>query len=199
MEYWYLWAIFAALCIVTVLVLHKASRALQSHNAEKERFFKEIERMKTLKEEFQHADSEQVKNTEPDHLLEGLNAVLQHKIERAENPDACFAAMNTAQQYVYTLYYFLEDTEQGLSFFFKNNGEPLLHLAGEALSAVGAENLVPIVTAVYAMFDENNEAVSLDTAKLETYDAQFAECCEKTEVLAQIKAYIQANLQDLLA
>lgn len=198
MDYWYLWAIFAVLCIVTVLVLRKASRALQSHNAEKERFFKEIERMKALKEEFQHADSEQVQNAEPGYLLEGLNTVLQHKIERAENPDACFAAMNAAQQYVYTLYYFLEDAAQGLSFFFKNNGEPLLHLASEALSAVGAQTLVPLVEDVYAMFDENNEAVSLDAAKLEEYDAQFAESCEKAEVLEQIKVYIQSNLQDLL-
>ncbi len=199
MEYWYLWAIFAVLCIVTVFVLHKASRALQSHNADKERFLKEIERMKALKEEFQHADAEQVQNTQPDYLLEGLNAVLQHKIERADNPEACFAAMNLPQQYVYTLYFFLEDVEQGLSFFFRHNGEPLTHLAGEALSAVGAENLMPTVTAVYAMFDENNEAVSLDAQGLAAYDAQFAESYSKAAVLAQIKAYIQDNLDAILS
>lgn len=199
MEYWYLWVIFAVLCIATVLVLHKASRALQSHNAEKERFLKEIERMKALKEEFRNADAEQVQNTVPARLLEGINAVLQYKIERAEDPEACFAAMNTAQQHVYTLYYFLEDAEQGISFFFKNNGEPLLHLAGEALSAIGAEDLVPTVAAVYDMFDESNETVSLDAAKLAEYDAQFAESCMRAEVLEQMKAYIQANLRDILA
>lgn len=198
MEYWYLWVIFAVLCIVTVLVLRKASRALQAHNAEKEQFLKEIERMKALKEEFRNADAEQIQNTVPARLLEGINAVLQYKIERAENPEACFANMSKPQQYVYTLYYFAEDVEQGLSFFFKNNGEPLIHLADEALSAIGAESLVPTVAAVYAMFDENNEAVSLDPEKLTELDVQFAEKYSKAIVLEQTKTYIQANLKEIL-
>ncbi len=197
MEYWYLWAIFVVLCIVTAFVLKKASKALRLHNDDQKRMFDEIERLKTLKTQFQNADGETVRAADPGLLLAGAYAVLQAELERAENPNARFAAMCSARQYVYALSCFLEDTEENLTFFFKNNCEPILHLAVDALDAVGAENISEIVRREYAMFDENNETVSLDTERFSEFDAEFTESFDKPRLLKQVKQYIAAHRTEI--
>lgn len=191
MEYWYLWVLFAVLCLVTVFVLYKASGALQQHNNDQKQFLKEIDRLKALKDKFQHASKEEIEACEAREVLDGVQAVLQSKIERAEDPETCFSAFPLPSRYVYTLYYFLEDTETALSFFLGHNGEPLCSLAAPALAAVGEEKLSALVKGAYTAYNADDD--------VSRFDAPFAEAFDRARVLENCKAYVLENRETLLA
>lgn len=199
MEYWYLWLIFIVLCAVTVFVLKKASAALQQHNSDTKQMYDEIERLKTLKAKYQNADAKLIAEAPAEELLAGMCAVLQAKIERAENANACFCAFSDPQKTVYTLQFFLEDCTEHLSAFFKVNGEPLTGALPAALAVIGEDALSALAAELYAMYDENNENVSLDKAEIVRLDSAFSEKFDRERVLQQTKAYIEANFAEILA
>ena len=92
----------------------------------------------------------------------------------------------------------MEDTESdSLSFFFKNNGEPLISLASRALCAVGENELSLIAEKEFSMYDESNEEVSVDKAEIENLDGGFKAKLQKQRVLNNIKAYIIKNIDML--
>lgn len=101
---------------------------------------------------------------------------------------------------MYALYYVCEDGAQKLSRFFRINGEPLLALAPQALLHVGAQEEARIAAEEYEMFDEGNEAVSLDRERLDQLDLAFKNvfCAARIKSLAAdyIRADAQAFLQD---
>lgn len=198
MEYWYLWLILVLLCIVTVFVLLKASSAAKLHNNDRDKLMKELDRMKALKNEFTGVTREKAETADARTLLDGVTAVLQVKIEKAEDAEDIFGKFSSVQKNIYTLYYFIDDVNSGgLSFFFKNNGEPLISLAVSAFNAVNLPSFSDIIQEEYNMFDENNEEISLDNEKLKEIDSKFLTIYDEAEVLSKIKAYIVENTTDL--
>lgn len=193
MEYWYLWVIFAVLVVVTVIVLKKASASLSLHNSDRQAVLKELERLKALKDKYSDLTDEKIDAAEPSELLQGVTAVLQAKVEKSENPNAVFNSFNGAQKNIYTLNYFIEDVRESLSFFFKNNGEPLISVADIALFEAGCEELSELCKVEFSMYDENNEEVSLSEEKLRETDQLFREAYSEEELLKKIKAYIKEN------
>ncbi|MGN0570945.1 MAG: hypothetical protein ACI4K9_02040 [Candidatus Fimenecus sp.] len=199
MEYWYLWLIFIVLCVVTAFVLKKASAALQQHNSDTKQMYDEIERLKTLKAKYQNADAQQISEADADELLAGMCAVLQAKIERAANANDCFCAFCVPQKTVYTLQFFLEDCSENLSVFFKVNGEPLTGALPAALAEIGETALSALAAELYAMYDDKNEEVSLDTAEIARIDGEFSGEFDPDRVLQHIKVYIEAHFAEILA
>ena len=198
MEYWYLWLLLIVLCVITVFVLSKASAAAKKHNSERDALLREYDRRKALKDEFSILTREKAESSDPETLFEGVSAVLQAKTEKAEDPEKVFGEFTKAQRYIYTLYYFLEDTESdSLSFFFKSNGEPLISLASRALCAVGENELSLIAEKEFSMYDESNEEISVDKAEIENLDGEFKAKLQKQRVLNNIKAYIIKNIDML--
>ena len=194
-EYWYLWLILAGLIIVTAVVIFFAGRALSAHNEETKKFLAEIERLKTLKEKYKDLTEQKAQSADSRELLDGVNAVLQARIEKAENAEAEFSSFNDSQKYVYCLYYFIEDVKQSLSFFFKNNGAELTEIILPALKAVNAENVYALTQTEFSMYDENNEEVSLDNQLSEQTDKQFLQNYSEKELLENIKEYIKNNIE----
>lgn len=193
MEYWYLWLVFIALCIVTVMVLKKASEALSLHNSDRQAVLKELERLRALKDKYSVLTEEKIDSADALELLEGVTAVLQARVEKSENPTAVFNSFNDGQKNIYTLNYFVEDVRESLSFFFKNNGEPLISVAGKALNEIGCEELSELCRAEFSMFDEENEEVSLSEDGLIKTDRRFKEVYSEAETLEKIRAYIKKN------
>lgn len=199
MEYWYLWVVFALLCVITAFVFRRASKAMRLHNDGQKKMYEEIERLKTLKEKFKSADADVIVSSDSRELLGGAYAVLQADLERAEIPDVRFAAMPLPCRYVYTLACFIEDAEEnGLTFFFKNNGTSLLQYAAGALEAVGQLQLSSLVAAEYAMFDENNEETSLDATQFPKFDDDFRTVYDADTLLESIKRYIFTYRKEIL-
>jgi hypothetical protein len=196
-EYWYLWLILAALIIVTAAVVFFAARAASAHSKETKKLFEELEHLKQLKNKYKNLTQQTAEEAEPFELLEGINAVMQAEIEKSENPEQTFAAFNNTQKNLYTLLYFLEDSQQNLSFFFKNNGSELREQILPALSALNEPELLTVVKSVYDMFDENNEESSLDNSELEKADKQFLTLFNKDKLLSEIKHYIINNVSDV--
>lgn len=90
MEFWYLWVVFAVLCVATVFVILKASKALRGHNEETKRTYAQIERLTALKADFRGASAEKVRGEDAAHVLDGAFAVLQAKLENdAPRPLLC--------------------------------------------------------------------------------------------------------------
>lgn len=197
MEFWYLWVVFAVLCVATVFVILKASKALRGHNEETKRTYAQIERLTALKADFRGASAEKVHSAEAVCVLDGAFAVLQAKLENDADPDRCFAEMNEPQQNIYTLYWLVQDVQTSLSFFFKNNGEPLRAFCPRALNAVGAPELGKIADEMYAMFDETNEEASLEPAKLDTLDAAFAKALDRSALLARVQNYAAEHAEKI--
>lgn len=199
MDYLYLWVFFAVLCAITAFVFKKASKAMRLHNDGQKQVFAEIERLKTLKHQYKNAEIQAIEEADPRELLAGAYAVLQAKLEREENPDALFMSMPEPCQNAYTLSCFTEDVHtEGLTFFFKNNGAILLQCAVRAFEAIGQTELAEILRAEYAMFDENNEDVSLDATQFSKFDADFRAAYNEENLLLSVKQYILEHHEEIL-
>ena len=192
-EFWYLWLILAVLIIVTAVVIFFAARAASSHNKETKKLLKELERLKQLKDKYKVLTIELANEAEPFELLEGVNAVMQAEIEKADDAELTFSQFNDKKKNLYTLFYFLEDCEQGISFFFKNNGSELREQICPALENINAGELSSLVKSVYDMFDESNENASLDDSRLAEIDRQFLSTFDREKLLSKIKEYICAD------
>lgn len=197
MEYWYLWLLLIVLCVITVFVLSKASAAAKKHNNERDALLREYDRKKDLKDEFSFLTREKAESSDPETLLEGVSAVLQAKQKRPKTLKRYSANLQRCKIHLHSIL-FLEDTESdSLSFFFRNNGEPLTSLASKALCAVGENELSLIVEKEFSMYDENNEEVSVDKDEIENLDGEFKAKLQKQQVLNSIKTYIIKNIDML--
>ena len=65
-----------------------------------------------------------------------------------------------------------------------------------ALNAVKAGDIYPLAEAEFAMYDENNEAVSLDYGLIDDTDRQFSEVYSQNGLLENIKSYIKDNIDE---
>lgn len=195
-EYWYLWLIFAVLVVVTAVVIVFASKAVSSHNEETKRILAELDRLKALKDKYKDLTPEKVEAAESKELLDGVNAVLQARIEKAEDDkvDAEFASFNNAQKNVYVLSLFIEDACENLSSYFDDFNIEFAKILLSALETVGANDILALAEKEFEMFDDNNENVSLDKGLIKKTDEEFAEIYSENTLLEQIKTYIKNNI-----
>ena len=82
MEYWYLWLIFAALVIITAVVIVFAGKAVSARNEQTKEIMAQLDRLKALKDKYTDLTVEKVENADPEELLEGVCTVLQVKIDK---------------------------------------------------------------------------------------------------------------------
>lgn len=194
-EYWYLWLILLGLIVLTIVVFIFASRAVSSHNKEVRKTEEEIKRLTELKNKYKDLTPELVSEAQPRELLDGVYAVLQSKIEKAENAEKEFEGFTEPQKFLYTLYYFIEDTQDSLSFFFKNNGEELKNLIVPALNSVGYTSFLTETEKLYDMYNDNNETASIDNDIIAECDKKFKNVFGENELLNKIQDYINRNIE----
>ena len=116
---------------------------------------------------------------------------MQYELEKSENPDEYYENAEKWRREVYALFYFDEDSSaESLSFFFRNNGGPLPGVAVKGLESVGAGKIQSLASAMFSMYDDKNENVSLDKARADELDAKFAEIYNSNELFEKIKLYI---------
>lgn len=120
MEYWYLWLIFAALVIITAVVIVFAGKAVSARNEQTKEIMAQLDRLKALKDKYTDLTVEKVENADPEELLEGVCTVLQVKIDKSDDPDAEFAAFNEDQKTIYVLHCFISEYNSELSSFFSD-------------------------------------------------------------------------------
>lgn len=194
MEYWYLWLIFAGLVAVTAVVVVLAGKSVSSHNEQTREFMSRLERLKEMKDKYKDLTVEKVKNAEPEELFEGLNAVLQAKIEKADDGDTAFSEFNNEQKIIYALNCFINEIPDGLSMFFSEYTSQITDLIIPALTAIDAKEILPLVKAEFEMYDDSNESVSFDKNLKATIDSDFADVFSKEKLLIEIKNFVKNNI-----
>lgn len=195
-KYWYLWLILLVLIVALVIVMRKASAAMKKRNGriEKEREF--AERFKFLVGKYSDLDKSLVEAAQAAELAEGVTAVLQYKLEKSENPDNEYKNAEQWKREVYALYYFSEDCEKSLSYFYKNNGEPLPSVVLEGLKSIGYDKIYSTVAQMYSMYDENNENVSLDRNRVAELDEKFKNIFDRELLFNLVKKYILSSISN---
>ena len=196
MQYWYMWVLLAVLIVIMFWAGGKASKAVRRKNEILRKQEEEIKRYKYLVDKYSGITASQAENETPGELAEGITAVLQKQLERAVHPEEEFNNAEEWRRTVYSLYYFLEDTKTSLSFFFKNNGEPVTGLAVNGIKEIDESAVYGNASRMYAMYDENNESVSIDNDRINEINSRFKEIFNKEKFLLSLKNYIISNLQN---
>ena len=194
MEYWYLWLIFAGLVAVTAVVVVLAGKSVSSHNEQTREFMSRLERLKEMKDKYKDLTVEKVENAEPEELFEGLKAVLQAKIEKADDGDTAFSEFNNEQKIIYALNCFINEIPDGLSMFFSEYTSQITDLIIPALTAIDAKEILPLVKAEFEMYDDSNESVSFDKNLKANIDSDFADVFSKEKLLIEIKNFVKNNI-----
>lgn len=195
-EYWYMWLVLAVLIVIFVVVAGKASKAVKKRSAAMKQQQEFAERFKFLVEKYKSLALSAALEADASELAEGVTAVLQYSLEKSENPDEEYKNALQWKREVYALYYFAEDCRQSLSYFFKNNGEPLPSVLIGALKSIGADNIYSMTAQMYSMYDENNENVSIDKNRIEQLNKKFKDTYNETEFFELVKKYVLASLAD---
>jgi len=194
MEYWYLWLILAGLVIITAVVIVFADKSVSAHNGQTREITARLERLKEMKDKYKDLTPEKVENAEAQELFEGVNAVLQAKIERADDGDAAFSEFNEEQKIIYALNCFIPELSDGLSMFFNEYTSEITDIIVPALTRIGADDLLPLVKTEYEMYDDCNEDVSFDRELKDKTDSDFADIYSKEKLLEEIKEFIKNNI-----
>ena len=129
-------------------------------------------------------------------LIFGFAANVQMSVEKLDNMNEEFMALNEVRQNVYALSYIFEDSKYVcLSDFFRANGEPLTSVAQRAVTDVVGGEFSEIFTSQFSMLDDNNEEVSFDEKQVELLDSRYCEFMksEKANVLGTVADYIRKN------
>ena len=192
-EFWYMWLILIVLVAVLLVVMKKASAAMKKRNSILAKHREEVERFKSLVDKYSSADGTLLLSADAAEVAEGITAVLQYKLEKSTDPDADYNNAPGWKREVYALYYFSEDCKQSLSYFFKNNGEPLVSVLVSAVKNIGYDKIYPTVSQMFSMYDENNESVSLDKTKVAELDEEFSNIFDTDEFFELVRKYAAEN------
>ena len=190
-QFWYLWVVLLVLIIITVIVGTKASKAVKRKNEIMEKQHEQLRRYSEMIEKYKDLTHEKAQNSDAKELAEGVMFVLQHQVEKSENPDAEYENAEKWHREVYALFYFDEDvTADSLSFFFRNNGGPLPKEAVNGIESIGYDKIQAVVGQMYAMCDDKNENVSFDKNRITELDEKFRTVYNSEEFFEKIKLYI---------
>ena len=187
--YWPYALALAAACVFAAFMIKKAAQAYRRHHKELRAEEARILRLKALKEKYVPLTKEAIANAPAEELLEGTALGLQLQLQKEENMERAFLALNEAQQFVYTLDVFRSDGTAAV--FFKESGQILVLRIAPAFRAVGLSEFQKTIDRLAVMFDENDETTSLDRAFVAAADREFAAGDLLTKIKLQGANYIQ--------
>ena len=192
----------ALLAVLTVFVCLKAMIASRKRSEERERIIADIEKEKALRKEFKYVDETTFEQGKDNYrLIIGMCAHIQQKIEKKEDMTAAFYELSDVEKSVYALGYAFEDSKNGLSDFFRANGEPLLSTAEKAVREIIGGRFSELFTAEYIMLDENDETTSVDNDALAKMDEEFKNILSESGdgIYLTIAEYIRTGKDVFLA
>ena len=187
--YWPYALALAAACVFAAFMIKKAAIAYRKHQKDFHAEESRMRRLKALKEKYVPLTGETIENAPAQELLEGVALGLQLKLQKQENTERAFLALNEAQQFVYTLDVFLSDKTAAV--FFKENGQLLIEKIAPAFRAVGLVEFQTVIDRLAVMFNENDETTSVDRAFVFEADEKFSEGHLLTKIKLQGANYIQ--------
>lgn len=189
---WYLWVL---LVIVSILAIFVWIKAMAASRIRREKLRKEAEIWKKdyeLRQEFKTLTFEKINSTDTNKMLSGVCMNIQIELENAPDMNEAFLKLPEEKKYIYCLEYFDEDASKSLSTFFKNNGSPLTDYIVEAIKTIGYEEILPLIEAVYPMYDDNSD-VSIDYTIIDKTDDKFKEIYNPNKLYDLVSKYVKLN------
>ena len=189
---WYLWVL---LVIVSILAIFVWIKAMAASRIRREKLRKEAEIWKKdyeLRQEFKTLTSQKLNSTDTNKMLSGVCMNIQIELENATDMNEAFLKLPEEKKYIYCLEYFDEDAIKSLSTFFKNNGSPLTDYIVEAIKTIGYEEILPLIEAVYPMYDDNSD-VSIDYTIIDKTDDKFKEIYNPNKLYDLVSKYVKLN------
>ncbi len=189
---WYLWVL---LVIVSILAIFVWIKAMAASRIRREKLRKEAEIWKKdyeLRQEFKTLTFEKINSTDTNKMLSGVCMNIQIELENATDMNEAFLKLPEEKKYIYCLEYFDEDASKSLSTFFKNNGSPLTDYIVEAIKTIGYEEILPLIEAVYPMYDDNSD-VSIDYTIIDKTDDKFKEIYNPNKLYDLVSKYVKLN------
>mgnify|MGYP004457466061 FL=1 len=192
MEYWYLWLIFAALVIITAVVIVFAGKAVSARNEQTKEIMAQLDRLKALKDKYTDLTVEKVENADPEELLEGVCTVLQVKIDKSDDPDAEFARFNEDQKTIYVLHCFISEYNSELSSFFSDYTSDFSgHLV---VAAFLVPEYHPFISTEFGLYSDSGCGAPFDKELKDKTDAEFDKIYSKEKFLEAAKTFIKDNI-----
>ncbi len=192
----------AALLILTVFVWIKAIISGKKRSEERERIIADIEKEKALRKEFKQVDEATFSEGKDNYrLIIGICAHIQLQLEKREDMTLAFSELSEAKRYIYALGYVFEDSKNGLSDFFRANGEPLLSTANEAVKNIISGRFSELFSREYIMLDDNDVTTSVDNTVLKSMDGEIKAILDTDggEIYSKIADYIRSNKTEFLS
>ena len=193
-QYWYVWLVLPVLIIIAVFAGIKASKAVKKRNEIIRRQTEELKRAKYLTEKYSDLTAELCASSDAKELAEGVTAVLQSELDKSLDPMETYSNAEKWRREVYALFYFDEDCASSLSFFFKHNEKPLPNEAFFGFEDIGLTNIRSLACAMWSMYDDKNESVSLDSGRVDEIDKKFKNIYNQPLFFEKIKLYISENI-----
>jgi hypothetical protein len=197
-QYWYFSLAFVIFSVITVIVWVKAAKASRRGKLERGKIITRLKYENRTRAEYKELTAELIESSEPEKLVDGVALNIQAELEKESDMNAAFENLNQPRQYIYSLYYFLQDSTQKLSEFFKMNGKPLTQTAAEAVEAVFGCKAYDLYIQEFRAFDEDNEEVSLIKGEIERVDADFARLAGETDFYNLAAVYIKQNPEQFI-
>ena len=184
-----LWIVTAVLVILCVVMIVVAGKSFHSREQRMKAFYEKANRQKALVEKYKDKPAQALAEEPAAEVIEGLAAAVQKKIEDAPLLNEAFLQLPQGQRAAYAAYYFFHDSEEKLSAFFRNNGEPLLSEAVGCLREAASGEAKELIEREYEMLDDNNESVSVNEEQLRRWDEAFAQI-DRDQLREQVKRQI---------
>ena len=195
-EYWYLTLLLIVLVIVTCWVISKAWKASAKSREIREAQIKRMEYEKSVFEEFKEFDAEKLLSSDSKRAFDGIALNIQSNLEKQKNIEAAFEVLTDAQKHIYALYYLAEDSQKGLSEFFKCNGVPLTPVALEGVRKLLPDLAVEAFEKEYAAYDPEDEEASIIPSEIAQFDEKYAKAVENFDFYKTCVEYIGENITD---
>lgn len=187
-------ALLLVLIVITIFVCIKAGKASINRGKRNNEIMAKLKEENELRNEFAILTDDIIKNADAVRLFKGVALNLQKRVADKTDMAAEFDSLEQWQKYVYALSIFFEDSESGMSNFFKMNTQPLTGTALRGMEVIIGGRLSEIFSEEFGQFDEENENVSLDGNRIRILDKE-AESLINDEVIKTAGEYIRNELK----
>ena len=182
-----------ALALLALFVLFKAVKASSRRSKKVNAIIDKMKEENELLNKYSILTADLIASSDSAELFKGVGVGLQKRVSDKADMKAEFDSLCTEQKYIYAMYTFLQDAEEGMSSFFSSSTKPLTSTAAEAVENVASGDFREAFLAEYNATDEDNEEVSYNPDEMAKWDKKAAPSIADGTVCRFFGEYIKQN------
>ncbi len=190
--------VVTAAALFAVWALFKASQYSKKRSSEANELIEKLKEQNKLQNEFAILSETVIDEADSENLFKGLGLNLQKKVSDSKDLEKEFELLNSEQKAIYSLYTFYEDSEEGMSNFFKLNSQPLTGIVLEYAKKIFNEDLACLIESEYNAYDPDNEDSSCIPSEIEKTDKKAAPFIADGTVSKLCGEFIKANKEKFI-